>query len=205
MFICQCSLEILADLLVAPRHRRVSRRSQCGVKVIGNSVHLVRTVLTVTIVAVVSCLWVGVGRVDIIVSLHLVFIHVDSVGVRLRLDVGGVACDVIGGGGGPRLRLVGVAASVRLGQVGHAASVGVHVSSVAATGSVPVGVVARSAVLHAGLAGVGGAVVEDVGAVAAPGRGHDERWYGWRGFRHDWRLGLQAPAPLTEVLLCGLL
>lgn len=128
------------------------------------------------IVAVVSCLRVVVGRVDIIVSLHLVFIHIDSAGVRLRLDVVGIACDVISRGGGTRLRLVGVAASVRLGQVGHAASVGVHVSSVAATSSVPVGVVSRSAVLHTGLACVGGAVVENIGAVAAPGGGHDKRW-----------------------------
>lgn len=153
------------------------------------------------IVAVVSCVRVVVGRVDIVVPLHLVFIHVDSAGVRLRLHVVGIACDVVSRGGGPRLlRLVGVAASVRLGQVGHAASVGVHVSSVAATSAVPVGVVSRSAVLHTGLAGVGGAVVEDVSAVAAPGGGHHKRRYGRLGFRRELRLGLQAAAPLTEVL-----
>lgn len=151
------------------------------------------------VVAVVGCLCVVVGRVDVVVSFQLALIHIGSAGVRLGLHVVRIARDVIGCGGGPCLRLVGVAAGVRLSQVGHAASVGVHVSPVAPTSPVPVGVVARSAVLYAGLTGVGGTIVKDVGAVAASAGGHHECRDGLSGFYGELGLGLQTPAPLTEM------
>lgn len=150
--------------------------------------------------AVVRCRGGVIGRIDVVVSLHLVVVHVGSVGVRLRLCVAGVARDVVGRRGGSGPRLVGVTASVRLSQVGHAARVGVQVFPVAAANSAPVGVVTRDAVLDAGLARVGGAVVEDLGAVAASGRGEGERWRGGFGLRHELRLRLQTTATLAEML-----
>lgn len=165
----QSFLDVLADLLGAAGRLAVPGWPQRGVGVLGHAVYLIVAVVTVRVVAVVGC-WGGmVGGVDGVVSLHLVVVHVGSIGVRLWVCVAGVACDVVGRCGGTGSGLEGVAAGVCLCQVRHAARVGVQVLSVAATGSVPVGVGTGNAVLHAGLAGVGGAVVEDLGAVAASG------------------------------------
>lgn len=96
--------------------------------------------------------------------------------------------------------LVGVAAGVGLGQVGHTARVPVHVFPVAATGPASVGVVPRSAVLNAGLARVGRAVVENLGAVAALGWGEDQGWHAGLRFGGHLGLRLQAAAALAEML-----
>lgn len=124
--------------------------------------------MTIHAGALISCLGVVVGRVNIIVSLHFIVVNIDSIGVRLRFWVVGIACDIVGCCGGPSPRLVGIAPSVWLSQVGHAARVGVHVFSVAPAHSAPVGVVVtRDAVFHTRLACVGGTVIEHFGAVAA--------------------------------------
>lgn len=196
----QSLLDVLADLLVAAGQRTVPGWPQCGVGVLGHAIHLVVTVVAVHVVAVISCRGWVVGRVDVIVSLHLIVVHVGSIRVRLWFRVAGIACDVVGRRGGSGPWLVGVAASVWLSQVGHAARVGVHVFSVAAASSAPVGVVTGDAVLHARLACVGGAVVEDLGAVAASGWGEGERRHRRFGFRHELRLGLQTTATLAEML-----
>lgn len=146
------------------------------------------------------------GGVHAIVALRLVVVHVHSIGVRLRLGVGGVAGHVVGGGGGPGPGLRGVAAGVRLRQVGHAARVGVDVSPSAPTDASPGAVVSRDGILDAGLAGVGRAVVQDLGAVAAAGRRQD---VGPRRRLHlhlagELGLRLQAAAALAEVLRCVL-
>lgn len=156
--------------------------------------------MTVHFVAVISCWGWVVGRIDVIVSLHLIVIHVDSIRVRLWLCVAWIACDVVGGCSGSGPRLVGIAAGVWLSQVGHAACVGIHVFSVAAASSASVGVVTGNAVLHTGLACVGGAVIEDLSAVAAPGWGEHIGWHRRFGLCQELRLGLQTTATLAEML-----
>lgn len=156
--------------------------------------------MTVHVVAVISCWGRVVGRIDVIVSLHLIVVHVDSIGVRLWLCVAGITRHIVGCRGGSGPRLVGVAAGVWLSQVGHAARVGIHVFSVAATSSASVGVVTGDAVLYAGLARVGGAIVEDLSAIAASGWGEGERWHRGFGLRLELRLGLQTTATLAEML-----
>lgn len=169
-----------------------------------HAVHFVVAIVTVRVAVVVRCWGRVVGGVDVVVPLHLVFVHVKSVCVRIRVGVAGIARDVVGSGGGVSPRLVGIATGVRLSQVGHAARVGVHVPSVAAAGPAPVGVVPGGAVLHAGLAGVGGAVIQDLGAAAALGWREHQGWNA--SFRLSRELGLrfQAAAALAEVLGCVL-
>lgn len=187
VFCHQSLLDVLANLLVAAgRWAVVPRRSQCGIWVLRHPVHFVVTVVTVRFVAGVSCWGWVVGRIDVIVPLHLIVVHVDSIRVRLWICVAWVARDVIGSRGGSGPRLVGIATSVWLSQVGHAACVGVHVLSVAAASSASV--VAGDAVLYTRLACVGGAVIEDLGAVAAPGCGKDQCWR--RGLGPCQELGL---------------
>lgn len=123
-------------------------------------------------------------------SLHFVVVHVESIRVRLWFCIAWIACDVVGGCSGPAARLVSVASSVRLSQVGHAARVGILIFSVAATSPAPVGVVTRDAVLHAGLACVGGAVIENLCAVAALGWGDYKGWSRNFSLGHELRLGL---------------
>lgn len=146
-------LHVLADVLQWLRRRGspVPGRPQGGVRVaVRHAVHFVGAV-----VGVVRRRRV-VGRgVDAVVALGLVVVHVQSVGVRLRLSVGGVACHVVGGGGGPGPGLRGVTACVRLRQVGHAASVGVDIPPMTSADPTPGAVVARDGIFHAGLAGVG--------------------------------------------------
>lgn len=196
----QSLLDVLADVLVAAWRWAVPGRPQRGVQVLRHPVHLVSAVVAVHVVAMVSCRSCLVGGVDVVVSLHLVVVHVASVGVRLWLCVAGVTRDVVGCGGGPGPGLVGVTASVWLGQVGHAARVGVQVFSVAAASPTPVAVVAGGAVLHTGLAGVGGAVVQDLDAAAAlfvrEGEGRHRRLR----LRQELGLGLQAATALAEML-----
>lgn len=97
-------------------------------------------------------------------------------------------------------RLVGIAAGVGLGQVGHAACVRVHVFPVAATGPASVGVVPRSAVLNAGLARVGRAVIKNLGAVAALGWGEHQGGHTRFCFGGHLGLRLQTTAALAEML-----
>lgn len=97
-------------------------------------------------------------------------------------------------------RLVGIATGVRLSQVGHAARVGVHVLPVAATGPASVRVVPGGAALHAGLAGVGRAVVQNLGAAAALGRGEHQGRHASFRFRRELGLRLQTTAALAEIL-----
>lgn len=178
VFCHQSLLDVLADVLVAARHWAVPGWPQRGVWILRHAVYLVVTVVTVHIMAVIRCwCWVvGRGRINIIVSLHLIVIHVDSIGVRLWLYVAWVACDIVGCRGWTGPGLVGVAAGVWLSQVGHAACVGIHVFSVAAAHPASVCVVTRDAVLHTRLAGVGGSIIENLSAVAASGWGEGERW-----------------------------
>lgn len=200
VFSHQGLLDVLGDLLVASGHRTVPGWPQRGVWVLRHAVYLIIAVVTVHVMAGISC-WGGVvGRIDVVVSLHLIVVHVGAIGVRLWLCVAGVACDVVGCCSGSGPRLVGVAAGVRLSQVGHAACVGIHVFPVAAASSAAVGVCTGDAVLHAGLARVGGAVVKDLSAVAASGWGEGECWHRGFGLRQKLRLGLQTPATLTEML-----
>lgn len=196
----QSLLDVLADLLVAAGHLTVPGWPQRGVRVLRHAVYLVVTVVAVHVVTVISCWGEVVGGIDVVVSLHLVVVHVDSVGVRLWVCVARKACNVVGGCGGSRPRLVGVAAGVGLCQVGHAACVGVHVFSVAAASSAPVGVVTGTTVLHTGLACVGGAVIEDLSTIAAPCWGEGECWNRRFSLCQELRLGLQAPATLAEML-----
>lgn len=190
VFCHQSLLDVLANLLVAAgRCAVVPRRSQRGVRVLRHPIHLVVTVVTVRFVAGISCRGWVVGRIDAVVPLHLIVIHVDSIGVRLWVCIARIAGDVIGSRGGSGPRLVGVATSVRLSQVGHAAGVGIHVLSVAAASSASVAVVTGDAVLHTRLARVGGAVVEDLGAVAASGCREDHRWHREFGPRQELGLG----------------
>lgn len=198
MFCHDGFLEVLDGLLVAAGDLAIPGRAQSGVRVLRHAVHLVVPVVTVHFVAVISWLCWVVRRIDGVVSLHLVVVHVHSVSVRLWFWVAGITRHIVGRGGGSGSRLVGLAI-VRLSQVGHATRVGVHVFSVAAASSAPVRVVAGDAVLHAGLAGVGGAVVEDLGAVAASGGGEAEGRHGGLGLR-QLRLGLQAATALAEML-----
>lgn len=64
----------------------------------------------------------------------------------------------------------------------------------------PLGVVAGRAVLHAGLAGVRRAVVDDLGAVAAASGGDGDARYGRFGLHHELRQRLQTPTSLVEML-----
>lgn len=200
VFCHQSLLDVLADVLVAARHRAVPGWPQRGVRILRHAVYLVVTVVTVHIMAVIRCWCRVVGWINIIVSLHLIVIHVDSIRVRLWLYVAGVACDIVGCRCWTGPRLVGVAAGVWLSQVGHAACVGVRVFSVAAARPASVCVVARDAVLHTRLAGVGGAIIEDLSAVAASGWGEGERWDRKFILCQELGLGLQTTAALAEML-----
>lgn len=185
---------LLDGVLVGAWRRAAPGWPQRGVRVLGHAVQLVGAV-----VAVVRRGHVAVRGIEAVVSLHLIVVHVVSVGVRLRLLVSAVARHAVGRCGGSAPRLGGVATGIRLSQVGHAARVGVHVP-VASASPAPVRGVAGDAVLGAGVARVGGAVVEDLGAVAASGRGHGERWHGGSGLCGELRLGLQTAAALAEEL-----
>lgn len=194
-------LDVPGDMLVAPLRLAVPGRPQSGIRVLRHAVYFVVSIMGVHLVAVVSRLRGVVGWIDVIVAFQLVVVHVDAVGVWLRFRVGGVTCDVVGGCGGAGPGLVGVTTRVRLGQVGHAPRVGVQVFFVAAACPSSGGVVAGGAVLHTGLAGVGGAVVENFSAVAASGGGEGECWHWGVRLRHqELRLGLQTPTPLAEML-----
>lgn len=182
VFSHQSLLDVLTDMFVAPGWT-VPWRPQCGVQVLCHAVYLVIIVVSLYIVAVISCLSWVVGRIDIIVSLHLIVVHVGSIGVRLWFCVAGISCDTVSCCCGSGARLVGVAAGVRLSQIRHAACVGIHVFSVAAACSRSVGVVAGDSVLHTGMACVGGTIIEDLGAVAASGCGEGERLHGGFGLR----------------------
>lgn len=151
-------------------------------------------------VAGISCWGWVVGRIDAIVPLHLIVVHVDSIRVRLWICVAWIACDIIGSRGGSGPRLVGIATSVWLSQVGHAACVGIHVLSVAAASSASVAVVTGDAVLHTRLARVGGAVIEDLSAVAAPGCRKDQCWHRGFGPCQELGLGFETATTLAEVL-----
>lgn len=199
VFSHQSLMDVLADLFGLPVWT-VPGWPHCGVQVLRDAVHLVVSVLIAYVVAVISSLSWVVGRIDIVVSLHLIVIHVGSAGVRIWFCVAGISCDVVGCRSGPGTRLVGVAASVWLSQVGHAACVGIYVFSVAAANSRSVGVVPGDAVLHTGMACVGGAVVNELCTVAAAGGGEGECLHGGFDFRWELRLGLQTPTTLAEVL-----
>lgn len=99
-------------------------------------------------------------------------------------------------------RLVGIATGVSLSQVGHAARVAIHVSAVAAAGPASVRVVPGGAVLNAGLTGVGGAVVQNLGAAAALRWGEHQGWHASFRRRRELGLRLQTSAALAEVLRC---
>lgn len=113
VFSHQSLLDVLGDVLIAPGHLAVPGWPHCCVWVLRHAVYLVSAVVYVHVMVVIS--WGGmVGRIDVIVSLHLVVVHVDSIGVRLRLCVTGIACDVIGSCGWSGSRLIVVAVAVRL-------------------------------------------------------------------------------------------
>lgn len=167
MFCHHSFLNVLADLLVAARNWPVPGRSQSGVWVVRHAVHFIVTIVSVHVAVVISCRGWVVGGIDVVVTLHLIFVHVKSVRVRIWFCIAWIACDIVGSCGWMTPRLVGIAAGVCLSQVGHTARVGVYVFSLAA--AAPASVVAGGAVLNAGLASVGRAVIKDLGAVAALG------------------------------------
>lgn len=169
-----------------------------------HAVHFVVAIVTVRVAVVVRCWGRVVGGVDVVVPLHLIFVHVKAICIRIRVRVPGIARDVVGSGGGVSPRLVGIATGVRLSQIGHAARVGVHVLSVAAAGPAPVGVVPGGAVLHAGLAGVGGAIIQDLGAAAALGWREHQGWNTSFRLSRDLGLRFQTAAALSEMLRCVL-
>lgn len=173
VFSHQSLMDVLADLFVAPDWT-VPGWPHCGIQVRRHAIYLGVIIMTMYVVAVISCLSWVVGRIDVIVSLHLVVVHVGSIGISIWLCVAGISCDIVGCCGGSGSRLVGVAAGVWLSQIGHAACVGIHVFSVAAASSASVGVVTGDAVLHTGMTCVGGAVIKDLSAVAASSCGERE-------------------------------
>lgn len=79
MFCHHGLLNGLADLLVAAGTRAVSGRSQCGVRVMRHAVYFIVAIASVHVTAVIRCRGRVVGGIDIVVSLHLIFVHVKSV------------------------------------------------------------------------------------------------------------------------------
>lgn len=178
-------------------HRRIG--------ILGQTICLVAAVVPESVVSMVAVHLVG--RVDVVVALHFVLIHVGTVWVRLHLQAG-VAGDVVGTGWIVCWGLAWITtARMVLHQVGHAPGVSVHfhlpVETVHGWGS---GVqravlgVGRSAVFQTGLAGVGRAVLQHLCAVAAVRWWQDKDGLLWVGVLSELGLGLQTATAVPEAM-----
>lgn len=176
-------LKVPRDLGFAAGSRAVPGWPKRGVRVLRRGVELIVAIATMHIIGTIGCVGRTVWRIDAVVSLRLIVVHADAIRVRLWLHMGRIARNVEGSSGGSSAGPVGVAVGLRLSQVGHAACVGVYVFPVAAAHSTSLIVVPGNCILHAGLAGVGRAVIEYLGAVAAPGWGQVERGQRRFGFQ----------------------
>lgn len=72
-------LNVLADLLVAAGNRAVPGWSQRGVEVVRHAVHFIVAIVSVHVTVAIRCWGWVVGGADVVVSLHLVLIHVKSI------------------------------------------------------------------------------------------------------------------------------
>lgn len=72
-------LNVLADLLVAAGDRPVPGWSQRGIEVVRHAVRFVGAVVGVHVAVAVRCWGRVVGGADVVVSLHLVLVHVKSI------------------------------------------------------------------------------------------------------------------------------
>lgn len=98
------------------------RRPHCCVGILGETVCSVAAVMPGCVVSVVTVHLVG--RVDVVMALDFVLVHVRSVSIRLHVR-GGVTTDEVAAG---RVGLTWVAATrMVLDQVGHASGVAIHV------------------------------------------------------------------------------
>lgn len=137
------------------------RRPHCCVGILGETVCSVAAVMPGSVVSMVTIHLVG--RVDVIMALNFILVHVRPISIGLHVW-GGVTADKVGTG---RVGLTWVTTTrMVLDQVGHAPSVAVHVhlpvETVHGRGAgvqrAVVGV-GRAAVVQTGLAGVGRAVL----------------------------------------------
>lgn len=195
---------VLGQQLV-PGPLSAPRRSHGGVGVLREAIGPVAAVLPEPVVSVVAVHLVG--RVDVVVALHFALVHVSSVVVRLHVWTR-VAAHVVAAGRVVRRRLARVsAARVVLDQVRHAPRVAenLHLPVKALHGGgarvqrAVVGV-RRTAVIQAGLAGVGRAVLQHLGAAAAVGRRQGEDGLLWVAVLVEAWLRLQAAAAVPEAV-----
>lgn len=177
-------------------------RPHCGVGILREAVRSVAAVVHESVVSMVTIHLVG--RVDVVMALDFILIHVRSVGVGLHVRAG-VTTDEVGAGCVGLARVA--AARMVLDQVGHASGVSVHVQlPVEAVHGGGAGVqgavvgVAGATVLQTGLAGVGRAVLQDLGAVAAVSRRQREAGLFGVGVLSEPRLRLQTAAAMPEAV-----
>lgn len=152
-------------------------QSHGSVGVLSKAVRPITTVGPVSLVSVIVDL---VGGVDIVVALHLVLIDVSTVGVGLHVWTG-VACHIVSSWRVVCLALVSITkADMVLDQIGHTACITVDlhppVQLMVAGPRVQGAVVGVTCVVQAGLAGVGGAVLQGFCAVVPAGRGLGKHW-----------------------------
>lgn len=153
-------------------------QSHGGVWVLSKAVRSITTIGPVVLVSVIIVYLVG--RVDIVVALHLILIHVSTVGVGLHVWTG-VACHIVSSRCIVRWGLVQITtANMILDQIRHTACVSIDlhppVQLMVAGSRVQGAVVGVAWVVQAGLTGEGGAVLQGLCAVAPAGRGQGEDW-----------------------------
>lgn len=148
--------------------------SHCSIGILGKTICPVTAVVPVSVMSMIAIHLVG--RVDIVVALHFIFVHIGTISVRLHVRTGvsgyivGTGCIVCRG-----LTYITTTRMV-LHQVRHTPSISIHfhlpvetmhggVSGVQCT----VLGVGSTTVLQAGLTGVGGTILQCLCAVAAVG------------------------------------
>lgn len=156
-------------------------------------------------VSVVSMVTIHlVGRVDVVMAFNFTLIHVRSVSIGLHVRAGVTANEVATG----CIGLTWVAATrMVLDQVGHASGVSIHIQlPVEAVHGWGAGVqcavvgVGGTTVLQTGLAGVGWAVLQDLGAVATVSRWQHEAGLFRVRVLSQPRLWLQTAAAMPEAV-----
>lgn len=203
-------MDVLGDTL---RARSPPGQPEGGIGIMGHPVHLVFMEGPAVIPLVVISIAGGgaVGRIDTVLSLCVVLVDVAAAVVQVTLRkrhapdiVGGrllVALDVDAIPQAVLLRKIRHAPRARRGGallLGPPPAPGAGIQGVGAVAGAGRG--RHAVVLSAGLAGAGGAVVQDLGAAAALGLAEGEERPVVVQLRQQVRLGLQTATPLAAVL-----
>lgn len=205
-------MDVLGDAL---GRGGLPRQPEGCIGVMGHPVHRIFTEGPAVVpLAVVSIVGRGaVGRIDTVLSFSVILIDVATAVIKVTLCVWRVPSDIVAG----RRLLValGVDAipqAVPLGKVRHAPRIGggnvlfLGPPPAPGTGVQGMGAVTgachrrHAVVLGAGLTGAGGPIVQDFGAAAPLGFADGEERPVAVRLEQQVRLGLQAAAPLAEVL-----